>query len=102
MADRNWEEIVANSNGTLEFLPESLIPLVKAWAEKRAALNKLANEAAKIEFETTIALHAAVMAIRTHYADGRPNIWSSDVGVEGGALAEGKYIVTINEGGPGK
>lgn len=95
--ERDWNKLVEDSNGTLTFLPEALIPFAKAWVEKRDELNTLANEAAKIEFETTVALHALVMEIRKHFSEnGYPMVWKSDVGMEGGALTEGKYVVSIS------
>jgi hypothetical protein len=98
---RDWNKIVADEKNGLQFVPESLLPAVKEWNEKRKELNEYIKKAAKLENETTNALYNAVFDIRKYFeANGVDDIWTKDIGFQTEALKEGIFILEIRENLP--
>ena len=93
---RNWKEIVDKSNGTSMFLPEKFLETAKAWQERRVAFEKKVADLAAEESSIANVFQNLIFSIRTHYAEnGRPEIWTSDVGFNSEALKDGEYIFDI-------
>lgn len=96
---RSWEEIVKASNGQLMFIPESLLETVKKWQENKKAFEDSLNAVGKQELEVSNMFQNLMFAVRK-YAEstGYPDIWTKDIGFEGNALKEGKFIINISDG----
>lgn len=95
---RDWDKIVKESNGSVVQIPEALLGKTKAWSEKRDDFNKLINEVAKKENDLKVTFTNLMYEIQSYYAEnGRPEIWSMDLGFNTDALKEGVYILNISE-----
>ena len=96
---RSWEDIVKNSNGTAMFVPEVLLGSVKQWQEKKKAFEDSLNAMGKQELEVSNLFQNLMMEIRK-YAEtaGHEDIWTMDIGFNGNAMKDGKYIINISEG----
>lgn len=95
---RDWNKIVAESNGDRIFIPEALVPKVKDWYAKRAEFNKHLNEISKEEISNSVALNNIALEIRIYLeANGYKDIWGCDVGIDSPAAEEGAYIVNISK-----
>jgi hypothetical protein len=98
---RDWNKIVADPKNGLQFVPESLLPAVKAWNDKRKELNEYIKQAAKLENETTNLLYNAVFDIRKYFEkNGVDDIWTKDIGFQTEALKEGIFILEVRENLP--
>jgi hypothetical protein len=94
---RDWKDIIEKSNGSLMLVPESLIPVVKDWNDKREELVARINELGKLEAEATAKMHNAILAARNYLdAAGQKDIWSADVGFELAAIKEGIFVINIS------
>jgi hypothetical protein len=96
---RNWEQIVKDSNGQMQFVPAELVDKVKHWAEGREEFFKKANELAKIEAHLTVEFNALILELRqTFDAKGAyADIWTVNLGFELNAMKEGKYIISFTK-----
>lgn len=97
-AKRDWEKIVADSNGDSRFLPDAMIPIAKEWQAKRKVFDKEVNRLAKMENEIGVLFTSMVHEIRKYIEniDGE-EIWSMDIGFDSEALKEGLFIITTTK-----
>jgi hypothetical protein len=93
---RDWKKIVADSNGKLVFVPEQFLEAVKEWNNLREQLKVMIAETSQLELKTRVKLDTVSLAMREFFAqNGRKDIWTSDVGLESGALKDGQFIISI-------
>ncbi len=95
---RDWKEIVAKSNGQAVFVPDALVEDVKKWAEQREAFNKIVNDIAQKENGLKVTFTNVMYKLQEYFAEnGKPEIWSMDMGFNTEALKEGVYILNVQE-----
>lgn len=96
---RSWEEIVKNSNGTALFVPEVLLGTVKQWQEKKKEFEDSLKIMAKQELVVSNLFQNLMFEIRK-YAEtaGHDDIWTKDIGFDGNAMKDGKFIINISDG----
>lgn len=95
---RDWDKIVKESNGQAVFVPDALIEKTKAWSAKRDAFNKLINDIAKDENALKVEFTNLMYAVQAYFAEnGKPEIWSMDIGFDTNALKEGVFILNLSE-----
>lgn len=92
---RDWDEIVKSSNGSLFHLPKEFVDRAKEWQAKRLEFNKKVEEVSRMENEINVVFGQLVFDIRKFFAEngGPETPWTSDFGFNTNALKEGKFIV---------
>lgn len=95
---RDWNQIIADSNGQMFRVPEALLPKVKEWAELRAKFQAMINEVAKTEISMSHLLEGFIFEARKHFEDRVGDVWTKDVGVNMDAIKDGEYVFNIVEG----
>ena len=95
---RDWKKVVSESNGSSVFVPDSLVEQAKKWSESRDEFNTLINGVAEKENTLKVKFTNLMYEIQKYFADnGRPEIWSMDMGFDTNALKEGQFVVNIQE-----
>lgn len=94
----DWKSVVADSNGTMIYLPDGFSKAQQELDEKRKGYNTDAIKMAEREITMNIATQNMFFEIRKHLAkNGYPDIWVKELGFEANALKEGHYILTIRD-----
>lgn len=97
-AARDWKQIVADSKGTMHFVPSALNEDAKNWQGKRVEFQKEVNRIAKTENEIGLAFNKLIFDIRTYLAEnGVENVWTADIGFNTEALKDGVFILNITK-----
>lgn len=95
---RDWNKLVKESNGQLQFLPDALKEQATQWYKNRTEFFTKANEIAKLEATLNVEFNQLVQAIRLEMEKrGMADIWTLDLGFNLEALQEGQYIVQFTE-----
>lgn len=95
---RDWSKIVEESKGMSLFVPDAFTEAVKKWNDARLELNKVINSLAAQENEVSHSFRNTMYDIQKYFADnGKPEIWTKDIGFDLNALAEGVFILNITE-----
>lgn len=94
---RDWNKLIEQSNGQLVRCPEAFIPRVKEWLQKRAEFNAVVEKLAKEEVLFNQMFQTLIVDARKYLDEelGIKKVWSADVGIEMGAVADGEYILNV-------
>lgn len=97
MEKRDWKNIVKESDGGMQFVPEKFMAKVKEWQKKRATFDEQLEVAARNEIELGVLMNEIILGVRNHFSDAGLKIWQKDVGLNQNALHEGEFIINISD-----
>jgi len=97
VAPRDWNKIVESSKGELIFLPEESIDKAKEIEKQRVELNKKIIKINKLEIEMSMETQNMFFELRKNLEkNGIEDIWGKDIGFEGNALKDGKFVICLS------
>ena len=95
---RDWNKIVADSNGTASFLSEKFLKTAEKWVELRKDYNDFVLVMAKKELTLNMMLNNLLFDVRKDLETrGREDIYLKDLGFNSDALDDGKFIINLYE-----
>lgn len=93
---RNWDKIVAESNGQRVFIPEELLTDVKKVEDMRKDFNVDINQVAKREIKLNVETNKVYLKMREYFENnGISDIWVKEIGLDPQALKDGKFILNV-------
>ncbi len=95
---RDWNKIVADSNGTMIFLPSQFQKRAEDWEKKRTEYNKKVAEMAELQMTVNNLVSTLLFDVRKYLRDnGREDVFLKDMGFEDNALIDKKFILNFYE-----
>ncbi len=99
VVQRDWKKVVEESKGQSIFVPDRFLDAVKKWNDARLELNQVINSLAARENDVSHIFRNTMYDMQKYFAEnGKPDIWTKDIGFDTNALAEGVFILNIVEG----
>ena len=93
---KTWEEIVKDSKGQLQFLPDVFTNQAEVLKELRDDLNLEIKRIAKKEINLNVKTQNLFFEIRENLEkNGLDDVWVKDINFESSALKEGKNVLVI-------
>lgn len=95
---RDWKKLVAESGGTMIFLPDQFLKAAQEVESLRQDFNKEVARMAEKEIGMQVKSNTVFYELRKYLAkNGMPEVWLKMTGWNSDALNEGVFIVNISE-----
>ena len=93
-----WQDRVAKSDGRAFFLPEELVTELKEVIELENEAKRLSNQVAELQIKGQTRMNALWLKFREFLAaNGKPENWLLEVGLDQVAMENGFYVVNVLE-----
>jgi len=91
-----WQDKVTKSNGLAIFLPENLSPELKEILAIEKEATELSKKVARLQVKGQGRMHGLWLKVREYLeANGRPDNWIDELGLDSVALDNGFFVVNI-------
>jgi len=93
----DWNQAVADSNGSRVFLPDAFVARAEELQKMRKEFNELISQVAEKELRLRTFGDVLMFDVREHLAGAGMPTWTKDIGFEESAIKDGKFVVNLRE-----